>query len=142
MSALDDALATLREDLTDSKAQSVFYDLFLNSSFFVPTLPDGEGGSEDAGVLPLIIDADGIDYLMLFDSKERLEAWAGSPVSSVVVPGHVLAATSAAPLHWALNVGSDFSKQFLPEEIDWLRDVVARCEAAAAKEGGVAAKLP
>ena len=37
------------------------------------------------------------------------------------------------PLHWALNVGTDFSKQFLPDEIAWLREVVEQCNAAADK---------
>lgn len=138
MSNIDDALANLRLDLDDQKAQSVFYDLILNSTFLVPTLPESEGGGDDDGgaVLPLIIEADGNDYLLLFDSRERLDAWAGEPAKAVSVPGHVLAATSEAPLHWALNVGTDHSKQFLPDEIAWLREVVKRCEAAAAAEGG------
>ncbi|HWI41454.1 MAG TPA: SseB family protein, partial [Verrucomicrobiae bacterium] len=69
----------------------------------------------------------------LFDSRERLTAWAGSEVRCVEVPGHVLAATSMPPLHWALNVGTDHSKRFLPDEIAWLREVVERCRAAAAE---------
>lgn len=28
------------------------------------------------------------------------------------------------PLHWALNVGSDYSKTFVPEEISWLAEMV------------------
>jgi hypothetical protein len=38
------------------------------------------------------------------------------------------------PLHWALNVGSEYSKQFLPDEIAWLREVVERCNEAAATQ--------
>ena len=83
-------------------------------------------------MLPLVIEAEGNDYLMLFDSEERMYAWAETKVVSVQVPGHVLAATTQPPLHWALNVGTEYAKQFVPDEIAWLREVVERCKAEAA----------
>jgi hypothetical protein len=139
MTELDRALEALRENMDDAKGQSKFYDLFLNSSFYVPTLDpqelDGEAAPLQEGqVLPLIIESEGNDYLMLFDTKERLQAWTSADVKWVDVPGDVLAATTMPPLHWAMNVGTDFSKQFLPDEISWLREVVERCNAEAAKE--------
>lgn len=136
MNEMDEALEALRQNMSDPKTQSRFYDLFLNASFHVPTFQEeGEGEAGGTGqALPLVMESDGNDYLMLFDSRERLLAWTGEEVPSVEVPGHVLAATSQPPLHWALNVGTEFSKQFLPDEIAWLREVVERCNAQAAKE--------
>ena len=138
MTELDTALAVLRQDMNDAKSQSKFYDLFLNTTFFVPTLDEGNLDAPAAGgegeVMPLVIEAEGNDYLMLFDTVERLRAWAQTKAGYVEVPGHVLAATTMPPLHWALNVGTDFSKQFLPDEIAWLREVVERCNAAAADQ--------
>jgi hypothetical protein len=135
MTELDQALETLHQDINDPKSQSKYYDLFLNATFFVPTLDEQEPGevAEDGGVLPLVIEAEGNDYLMLFDSRDRLHAWAEAEVPSVEVPGHVLAATTEPPLHWALNVGTPYAKQFRPDEIAWLREVVERCNAEAAK---------
>jgi len=134
MTAFDKALAIFQQDMEDSRNQSQFYDLFLNSNFFIPVLDEPGTGEEEPGpkghAVPLIIEAEGNDYLMLFDTEERLRNWAQAEVSFVVVPGHVMAATSVPPLHWALNVGSEVSKQFLPEEIAWLKEVVDRCEAA------------
>lgn len=140
LTALDAALKELRLDMDNAKGQSKFYDLFLNASFFVPTLDNeqfkGDGETLQEGqVLPLIIESEGNDYLMLFDTKERMQAWAEAEVQWVDVPGHVLAATTMPPLHWALNVGTEYSKQFLPDEIAWLREVVERCTAAAEQEG-------
>ena len=139
MTELDTALTALRQDMNDAKSQSKFYDLFLNTTFFVPTLDEATLDAPAAGgegeVMPLVIEAEGNDYLMLFDTVERLRAWAQTEAGHVEVPGHVLAATTMPPLHWALNVGTDFSKQFLPDEIAWLRDVVERCDAAAAEQG-------
>lgn len=133
---LDQALETLRVDMSDAKHQSKFYDIFLNTTFCVPTLDQQEVDEASAGeegqVLPLIIESEGNDYLMLFDSEERLKNWAGADVTWVGVPGYVIAATTMPPLHLAMNVGTEYSKQFLPDEIAWLREVVEQCNAAAA----------
>lgn len=134
--SLDQALQALREEMNDAKRQSTFYDLFLNTTFFVPKLDQQELDEavtvEEGQVLPLIIESDGNDYLMLFDTEERLKSWAEDAVTWVEIPGYVLAATTMPPLHWALNVGTEYSKQFLPDEIAWLREVVERCNQAAA----------
>ena len=147
MNTLDDALVKLRQNMQDPRRQSAFYDLFLNSTFFVPILDDrSPADAEDAAdgareVLPMITEAGGKDYLMLFDTVERMKEWAAKDMKDpdedvryVEVAGHLLALTTTAPLHWALNAGSDFSKEFVPEEIDWLREAVQRCNAEAAKQ--------
>ena len=136
LTELDVALKELRLDIDNAKSQSIFYDLFLNTSFFVPTLDEEEfkvdaDSIQEGQVLPLVIESDGNDYLMLFDTKARMQTWAEADVQWVDVPGHVLASTTMPPLHWALNVGTEYSKQFLPEEIAWLKEVVERCAAAA-----------
>lgn len=138
LSELDLALKRLRLDMNDAKNQSKFYDIFLNTTFCVPTLNQQEveleTPIEEGQVLPLVMESEGNDYLMLFDSEERLKNWAEDDVKWVGVPGHVLAATAVPPLHWALNVGSEYSKQFLPDEIAWLRDVVEQCNKAATEQ--------
>ena len=138
MTGLDQALQTLHEDLDDAKRQSKYYDLFLNTTFCVPTLdqqePDGEPAVGEEQILPLIIESGGNDYLMLFDTEERLKSWAAADAPWVGVPGYVLASTTMPPLHWALNVGTEYSKQFLPDEIAWLREAVESCNEAAARE--------
>lgn len=133
MEKLDEALLDLRQDMRDQKKQSAFYDLFLNANFFVPILEDGESQEQAGKVLPLITESEGNDYLMLFSSLERLQAWKAEEIRHIEVPGHVLALSTMPPLHWALNVGTDYSKQFHPEEIAWLRESVERCNAEAAK---------
>jgi hypothetical protein len=138
MTEIDQVLKTLREDMNNAKCQSKFYDIFLNSTFCVPSLDrqelDGEPTIEDGQVLPLIIESEGNDYLMLFDTEERMKNWAGADVEWVEVPGFVIAATTMPPLHLALNVGTEYSKQFLPDEIAWLREVVERCNEASAEQ--------
>jgi peptidyl-prolyl cis-trans isomerase C len=138
MSGLDQALQAMREDMSDAKRSSKYYDLFLNTTFCVPTFDpqelDGENTVEEGQILPLIIESEGNDYLMLFDSPERLTSWAGKEVKWVGVPGHLLAATTMPPLHMALNVGTEHAKQFFPDEIAWLREIVQRYNAEAEAE--------
>jgi hypothetical protein len=140
MTELDKALDVLRADVDDPKGQSAYYDLFLNTVFFVPTVSSELhglplDGLDPGTVMPLVIEAEGHDYLMLFDTRERLNAWAQAEVDFVEVPGHVLAANTMPPLQWALNVGTESSKRFVNEEIAWLKEVVAQCEAAAEGDG-------
>jgi len=136
---LDQALMNLRQDMSDATKQSQFYDLFLNTTFCVPILDpqelEGEVTLEEGQILPLIVAAEGNDYLMIFDSSARLKAWAGENAKWVEVPGHVIAATTMPPLHIAMNVATECSKQFLPDEIAWLREVVERCNQAGAEQG-------
>lgn len=136
MTDLDLALSLCQQEPEDHDIQTSYYDLFLNSNFYVPTQSEADQSGEitdaDAeNAVPLIIDGEGDDYLMLFDREDRLYDWAGTEVSYVLVAGYALARISTPPLHWALNVGSDYPKQFLPEEIAWLRSVVESCEADA-----------
>lgn len=133
MTPIDQALKALRANHDDPKAQSGFYDLFLNSSFFVPTVneevsTDGSSAKEKIEV-PLIIVADGVDYLVFFDQQQRLNDWAEEEAPCLQLPGHVLTEMTPAELHWAMNIGTDFNKQFAPDEIAWLKDVVKRCKA-------------
>lgn len=133
MTAIDQALEALRANPDDRKAQAGFYDLFLNSSFFIPTTNEmvstDDKSAEEKIEVPLILESEGADFLVFFDQKERLDAWAEQEVPCLQLPGHVLAEMTPAELHWAMNIGTAYNKQFAPDEIAWLKDVVARCKA-------------
>lgn len=137
MTELDKAFAALRENSEDQKAQSVFYDLFLNSLFFVPTAKEmiqiDEEGTEQETEVPLIIENDGTDYLVFFDQQQRLNDWADLEAPFVKLPGHLLTEMTTTDLHWAMNVGTDHFKPFAPDEIQWLKEVVTHCKAEDAK---------
>jgi len=131
MTELDKALEALRVNPDDHKAQSGFYDLFLNSNFFVPTIEEmvsDDKSDKEKVEVPLIIVAEGIDYLVFFDQQNRLNDWAEEEVPSLRIPGHVLAEMTTSELHWAMNIGTEYNKQFAPDEIAWLKDVVGRCK--------------
>lgn len=132
MTPLDAALAKY---IADDNEHSQYYDLVLNSNFHIPTFDQEpeEGQTEVTGndaISPVILESDGKSYLMLFDSEERLSAWAKQTVTFVVLPGYAIAEMTTPELHWAVNVGTDYSKEFVPDEIAWLQDAVRKCHQA------------
>jgi len=122
--------------IKEEEAQSTYYDLVLNSNFYVPILEeDREAGDDDDNVTPVILEADGKPYMMLFDTEQRLLSWANQEIRHIVLPGHSLVEISTAELYWALNIGTDYQKEFVPEEIGWLKNVVKQCQVKANIEG-------
>ncbi len=143
MTELDEALDALRQDTRNPEKQSRFYDLFLNSEFYIPTKITSENSDEQEEVpkedrqnVPLVMEADGNDFLVLFSTRERMNDWAKSEPACIQVPGHVIAENSTHPLHWVLNLGTEHVKIFVPDEIDWLKEAVALCK----QEAGVGQK--
>ncbi len=129
MTELDQALEKF---IKDDNEQAQYYDLVLNTNFYIPTDDEeAKAGtteiSENDTITPIILESDGKHYMMLFDSEERLTAWAKESVSYAVFPGYAIAEMSSSALHWAVNVGTEYSKEFVPDEIDWLKEVVRKC---------------
>ncbi len=135
MTELDTAFLSAKQDDNQKPA---FYNLFLNTEFYIPTQsPYGEG---DEQISPLYIESGGIAYLMLFDSEQRLKDWAQKDMHFAVLPGHLIVEMMTAEYHWALNVGTAFAKNFVPGEIAWLKQTVAKTKAEQSekkKEQGV-----
>lgn len=127
MSEFDKALQDFLQDMDDRERQTRFFDLFLNTTFCVPTYEEKQNGqgADEGKAAPLVLSAEGRDYLMLFDTEERLVDWAQQQASFVAVPGHVLASNTPENLHWMLNYNCEPSKEFSPEEIAWLQKAVA-----------------
>ncbi len=136
MTELDAALEILLREITNPENQSQYYNRFLDTTFFVPIHDPArmEGGVEtlnEDDVVPLVVESEGNDYLMLFDTGERMNDWAHFQVPHVMMKGDQLAITSIPPLHWALNAGTEQSKLFLLDEIAWLKEIAGRSPAGA-----------
>jgi len=119
----------LERCIKEEEEQTAYYDLVLNSKFYIPILEDDvEQPSDEDNVTPVVLEADDKPYMMLFDTEERLRNWADESIKFIVLPGHALVELSTPELYWALNIGTDFQKEFVPEEINWLKDVVKQCQ--------------
>jgi len=120
MSQLDQALEAC---LNDATLQDEYYRLILDSDFFVPLQSDDGDTPLDAreSVRPLIVSAEKKHYMMLFDSEERLNDWAKQPTPFATLSGRLIASITTPALHWAVNIGSTYAKEFVPEEITYLK---------------------
>lgn len=113
-----------------NEAEANYYDLFFNTVLFVPTWdipekPKAEELDDEMSIQPVIIeDESGEDnktYIMLFDSEERLTKWAdGKEVGIVGLEGHEVLNIFGSENYMLLNAGTEYTKEFLPEEIEWL----------------------
>lgn len=135
MTPLDSAYVAATNN---KEQQSEFYNTFLNSELFIPThstpgKDQRRRADENESISPIFIESDGVQYLMLFDSKERLSAWAQREVGFVALPGHAIVEMMSSEFHWALNVGTEYVKTFAPDEIQWLKQTVAQSKGQEAK---------
>ncbi|WP_321371758.1 SseB family protein [uncultured Desulfuromusa sp.] len=121
MTKLDDAVKLCTED---GQQQSKFYELFLNSLFYVPILQEEGASVQEEGALPLLVEANDKTYLMLFDTVGRLTRWANEDAKYLGVTGHGITEMSSSNIYWAMNYGTEQQKFFDPEEIKWLKTVV------------------
>ncbi|BCR06543.1 hypothetical protein DESUT3_36120 [Desulfuromonas versatilis] len=130
MNELDKALDKY---IQDANEQGPYYELVLNTQFFIPTNDEQAwaGKTEIAAnesIAPIIVQSEGKRYMMLFDSEQRLSQWAKKQVSYAVLPGHAIAGMTPPGLHWAVNIGSGFAKEFVPDEIAWLKKLVSQSD--------------
>jgi len=130
MSQLDDALKAYIED---ENQQEAYYRLFLKTDFYVPLANQGtqEEIEKEGGVTPLILESEEKPYMMMFESEERLAAWAKkTDTPHAIFSGAAVAQFSPAGLYWAVNMGSEFAKEFVPEEINWLKQLAVNGSAS------------
>ena len=127
--AVDDA-----EDATEEvkhQAEDLYYELFLNTVLYIPTwdVPDKDKTEvleEDVAIQPVIIEDESGEenktYIMLFDSEERLNEWAdGQKVGMAGLSGYDIINILGSENHMLLNPSSECSKEFCPDEIEWLK---------------------
>lgn len=124
MTALDEAL---EKYIADDNEQAQYYDLILNTDFYIPITDDGSDTpiEEREHVTPLVLESDGKHYILLFDNEERVNNWAKKPVDYIILAGYEMVKHTPADLHWAVNIGNERAKEFVPDEISWLKSSLA-----------------
>lgn len=136
MTPLDNAYVTAMQ----TQQEAVFYNAFLSSTIFIATVDSpaterAKRAGNDETISPIIIESDGEKYVMLFDTKERLVSWAKREIGFAAVPGHAIVEMMGTDFHWALNVGTDHVKTFVPDEINWLKQNLKKAQAEKLSSG-------
>ncbi len=122
--ALDQAFDAAKQDPAQREN---YYRTFLNADILVPTtdlaaLTGENAAGEKKTFAPVILPAaDGKQFLMIFDTEERLAAWAKRKIGFVTFKGSKLAEAMDPQYHWVLNWGTSYRRQFTPDDIRWLK---------------------
>jgi hypothetical protein len=123
MTPLDKALQAA---LSDQSKAGEFYNLFLRSDIYIPThdKPEAAGAKragDDETFNPVILQNEGDNILLLFDTLDRLQTFAPRELSYIALPGHAILESMPEGIHWVLNHGTEYPKEFSLEELSFLK---------------------
>jgi hypothetical protein len=108
------------------------YLLLLKSRLFVPVKKLTEAAaSEEEPFSPLFAKIEDQFFMAVFDTDERLVAWAGDKyleIDTVELSGRDVIAGINENVYLCLNVGTKFYKEFSPDEIKRLKMVVTKID--------------
>lgn len=129
--SLDEALKAAKED---PSKESVFYQRFFNTELFIPIYEKPEEiearrrAEEGESFSPLIFPFQGIDYIPLFDTEEKLADWAQKEIGFIALAGYDVIQILGSQHHWILNPGTDYVKEITPREIEGMKDRLQNIE--------------
>lgn len=130
MTALDNAISAAYKSQGKQEDINKVYLLLLRSVLFVPTQKDPSNHDEEP-FKPLFAKIDDQYFMTVFDTLERLTAWAGDNINNigyVELSGHDVIAGLNESVFLCLNYGSEFYKEFSPDEVKHLKKIVAKIE--------------
>lgn len=106
------------------------YLALLRTNLYIPVDPNYESTPEEP-FKPLFATIENNYFLPAFDSKEKLEHWAGNQLDKikfVELLGRDCINGINDNVYFCLNIGDKFYKEFSPDEVKRLKMIVARIE--------------
>lgn len=130
MTELDKAISAAYTSQGKQDDVNKVYLTLLRAELLVPVQKERDPGDEEA-FRPLFAHVDDNYFMLAFDTIERLTIWAGDQfehIDYVELSGRDLIAGMNEKVFLCLNLGTDFYKEFQPDEILQLKKVVARID--------------
>lgn len=106
------------------------YLALLRTLFFLPVRKDKDPGDEEP-FRPLFTKVEDNYFILAFDTLERIQAWAGdqfATIGYVEITGKDLISGLNDTVYLCINYGSEFYKEFSPDEVQRLKMIVSRIE--------------
>ena len=115
---LDHAHAQMEADADSDTARRSYYAFVVAAELFVPTHDDSDR------IRPHIIETDGAQFALAFDTEDRLAAFFGAAQTRVALRGSdLVAALAADSLGLGINLGvADSAYQLPPDAVQWLAE--------------------
>ncbi|MCW5589176.1 MAG: SseB family protein [Legionellales bacterium] len=126
---LDDALLTVYQNPNPTH-QNQFYLELLKANLWLPTDPNHIETPEEP-FRPLISERADCFLILVFSSLERLQHWAGNEFPHLTytqITGAHLFKALGENVFLFLNPTTEFYKEFAPDEIDHIKNIIAKTE--------------
>jgi len=130
MTLLDDAIAFAYKNQGKQESVNKVYLLLLHTTLYVP-IKKGRNLQSEEPFQPLFAKIDERYFMLAFDTVERLTDWAGEhykDIDYVELSGRDVIAGINAQVFLGLNFGTDFYKEFSPDEVIHLKKIVAKLD--------------
>jgi hypothetical protein len=131
MTDLDELIKTAYASEGRQEDVNKVYLAFIRSLLFVPVEKNSPDVSAEEPFRPLFANFDGKYFMLAFDTTERLAEWAGEhaeAIEYVEISGRDVIAGVGEEVYLCLNLGTDFYKEFSPDEIRRIKTIVARID--------------
>lgn len=117
MTALDDAYAAMLAAPDEDAARLRYYARLADGEMILLLADEAAG----ADLVPRVFDLDDGPVVLVFDSEEKLAAFAAGEVPYAALPGRVIAQQLAGQgIGLAVNLGAASMMLFPPDAVDWL----------------------
>ena len=106
------------------------YLALLQSQLFIPVKKD-LSPHETEPFVPLFAKIEDRYFLLAFDTLDRLHTWAGDQrdhMGYIELSGHDWVMGANEQVNLCLNLGSDYYKEFSPDEVKRLKMILARID--------------
>jgi len=130
MTQLDTAIQTAFQNPENQALINKAYLFFLQTLLFIPVKKE-KPAFIDEPFSPLFTKIENNYYLLAFDTLNRLKDWAKDvldQIDYVELSGNEIISGINHNVHLCLNVGTDFYKEFSPNEVLHLKKMVAKIQ--------------
>jgi hypothetical protein len=133
MTELDELISVAYKSGGKQEDVNKVYLSLLRTMLFLPVEknPNGQILDADEPFKPLFAKINDNYFMLVFDSEERLTVWAGDQyalLDFVEISGRDIIAGVSDQIFLGLNLGTEFYKEFSPDEIKQLKRIVARID--------------
>lgn len=132
MSPLDQLIENAIKSEGKQEDVNKVYLALLKANLFIPIQKrQEETAPNDDSFSPLFAKIEDNYFMAVFETHERLTAWAGEHyevIEYIELSGREVIAGINDDVYLCLNVGSPFYKEFSPDEVKQLKRVVSKIE--------------
>ena len=131
MTELDQVIANAYGSEGKQEDVNKVYLTLLRTLLYLPVSVDAPKEDEEP-FRPLFTKVDDHYFVLAFDTEERLKVWSGEytdKMNMVAITGKDLISGINDNVYVGINYGSEFYKEFSPDEVKKLKMIVARIDA-------------